>query len=80
MPLATVKEEFRNKKISFGKSGLPLGERDDVDELAIAALESNDKSLLKLFEQLPPLAELKKKRVDDELRKNAAAIRSRMKN
>jgi hypothetical protein len=76
MPLAIVKEEFQNKKISFGKSGLPLGQRDDIDELAIIALESNDKSLLNLFEKLPPLAELKKKKVDEQLRKSVAAIKS----
>lgn len=68
MPLATIKKEFLGKRIAFGKSGDALGKRTDIDDLAIIALESNDKTLLRLFDKLPTLADLKKAKTDQQLK------------
>jgi hypothetical protein len=71
MALSKIKAEFLNKVVAFGKSGKPLGERDDIDDLAIIALESGNKTLLVLFETLPSLGELKKAKTDLQLKKIA---------
>lgn len=70
MSLAKVKEEYRGKVIAFGrtKPGVPLGAREDIDALAIIALESNDRSLLRLFEQpMPALADLKTAKTETKI-------------
>ena len=67
MPLAIIKKEFLHKRVAFGKSAAPLHKREDIDELAIMAHESNNPMLLRLFETLPTLAELKKKKTDTAL-------------
>lgn len=68
MALSKIKEGSRSAVIAFGNSGLPLGQRDDIDQLAIIAHESNNPSLKAHFEYLPPLAELKKARFEAELK------------
>lgn len=70
MEKATIKEEFKTTVIGFGNSGLPLGERDDLNDLALIAHESQDPSLLNLFDNLPAHDELKKARVDADLAKS----------
>lgn len=70
MPLSVVKKEFRNKRVAFGKSAAPLSQREDLDDLAIIALESNDKSLLLLFEKIPSLALLKKTKTESMLKRD----------
>jgi hypothetical protein len=52
---------FNNTVIAFNNSGVVLKDRSysDLIDLAIMALESGDKSLLKLFENLPELTELR---------------------
>jgi hypothetical protein len=73
MPLAEIKNEFKNKRVAFGNSAAPLYQRQDIDELAILALESQDSSLLRLFQEpLPELSILKKNKTDIELKKIAA--------
>jgi hypothetical protein len=67
---ARIKKEFQNKRVAFGKSAAPLSKREDVDELALIAMESQDHSLLNLFEYLPPLDILKKTRVESQLRRD----------
>lgn len=67
MPLSELKPGFKNKKIAFGKSGRPLGQRDDLDDLAIIAIESGNRSLIELFTHLPDIAELKRQRVEAQL-------------
>lgn len=67
MPLSRIKGEYLSKQIGFGKSRQPLGRRDDIDDLAITALESQDKTLVELFEFLPTLESLKKAKTDKEL-------------
>lgn len=67
MALAKIKKEHATTVVAFGNSGLPLGERDDVDQLAIIAQESQNPNLLNLFEVLPPLDQLKKTKVDKAL-------------
>lgn len=73
MALAKIKKEFETTVVAFGNSGLPLGKRDDIDQLAIIALESGNPNLLSLFEKLPTLEELKKTKVATELSAGAAS-------
>jgi len=73
MALAKIKKEHETTVVAFGNSGLPLGQRDDIDQLAIIAQESKNPSLLALFEKLPTLAELKKTKTDAELKAASAA-------
>jgi hypothetical protein len=70
MPQAKIREEFKTTFIAFnGRGYLELGQRDDIDDLAITALESGNKSLLQVFEQpMPTLAALKKNKTDEELK------------
>jgi hypothetical protein len=68
MPDVKIKEEFLKTYVAFGKGNKPLGERDDINDLAIMAIESQDPTLLKLFENLPTTAAgLKKTRTDKDL-------------
>lgn len=68
MPQAKIKEEFKKTYIAFGKLTSKLGDRDDIDDLAVIAIKSKDPSLLKLFVQpLPTLEELQKSVVDKKL-------------
>lgn len=63
-----IKEEFKKTIIAFGGGGkVALGERKDLDKLAILAHESRDPTLLNLFESLPSLEELKRKSTDRQL-------------
>jgi len=80
MVQATIKEEFKNKRLAFGKSANPLYKRSgiEINELAIIAHESKDKSLLQLFETFPTLAELKKTKTDQQLKEAVgAAVKKR---
>lgn len=58
-----LKKQFESTVIAFGNSGLPLGQRDDLLDLAIIAQQSQDPTLLQLFESLPSLGELQKQRI-----------------
>lgn len=69
MALAKIKNEYLGKRIGFNKSMAPLYRRDDIDLLAIMALESKNPNLVKLFEILPELSVLKKAKTDAELRR-----------
>lgn len=69
MSLATIKEEYKGRRVGFNNSAKPLGQRKDIDDLAIIAIESQDPSLLRLFEKLPSLAELIKQRVESQLKR-----------
>ncbi|MFL5810371.1 MAG: hypothetical protein ACJ749_12680 [Flavisolibacter sp.] len=68
MALSVIKTEYKNKKIAFNDKASPIGFRDDIDDLAIMALESNDPSLVKLFKKLPLLSQLKKIKTDEQLK------------
>lgn len=73
MPKSVIKEEFKSTLIVFNGGGRKtLGEREDIDVLAIMALESQNPDLLKLFEELPTLDELKKSQVESQLKKSDA--------
>jgi hypothetical protein len=54
-----IKMEFAETQIGFNNSGLPLGLRNDIHILAKTAIESNDQSLLNLFEELPTAEAIK---------------------
>ena len=69
MPLSKIKSEFLSKRVAFGKTAAPLY-KIDADELAIIALESNNKNLLRYFETpMPELDVLKKARTEAALRR-----------
>jgi hypothetical protein len=77
VPLSKIKKEFFNKRVAFNKSAAPLGQRTDIDTLAILAYESGDKSLLRLFDQLPELAVLKKTKTESDLKRPVVATNKR---
>jgi hypothetical protein len=72
MPISKIKAEHAKKYIGFGKYAKKLGERDDIDDLAIIAHESGDESIIDLFENLPSLADLKAAKTDSQLKKAPA--------
>ncbi len=56
--------------IAFNRGGgRPLGQRDDIDKLAILAHESGDPSIKRFFSTLPSLEELKRAKVESELKR-----------
>lgn len=65
--LIKIKETAKEKIIAYNGRALPLGQRNDYPELAVIALESNDPSLLEVFETLPTLEELKKQKLEQTL-------------
>lgn len=71
MATAKIKEVFQTAVVAFGNSGLPLGQRtpEEINQLAIIARQSKDPSLLQLFEELPALEELKREKVEAQLKK-----------
>lgn len=78
MPLSKIKEEYKSAFISFNGGGkIKLGERQDIDQLAILALESRNPNLTKLFSYLPTLEELKKSSLESALKKSAVVVKSK---
>lgn len=53
-----IKKEFETEIVGFNGAALPLGQRTDLDMLALLALQSNNHNLLRFFEKLPTLQEL----------------------
>jgi uncharacterized protein YdcH (DUF465 family) len=75
MPKAVIKADFKDTFVAFGGGGKKkLGERDDIDKLAILALKSNNPELKKLFEKLPSLEELMTDETGKQLGNQAAAV------
>lgn len=67
-----IKEQYKDKVVGFNNSTTPLGYRDDLNKLAEIAIQSNDPSLLELFEEIPSLEKLyeeKGKKLIEELKK-----------
>ena len=67
-----IKEQYKDKVVGFNNSTIPLGYRDDLDKLAEISIQSNDPSLLELFEEIPSLEKLyeeKGKKLIEELKK-----------
>lgn len=67
-----IKEQYKDKVVGFNNSTTPLGYRHDLDKLAEIAIQSNDPSLLELFEEIPSLEKLyeeKGKKLIEELKK-----------
>jgi hypothetical protein len=70
--MVKVKDQYLATVIAFGKSGQALSQRsqDELNDLAILALQSNSPSLLRLFEDpLPTLDELQKSKLAKTLPK-----------
>lgn len=68
MAISKIKAEFANNYVAFGKSKKKLGERQDIDDLAILAHQSGDESIQDLFETLPPLADLQAAKTKEDLK------------
>lgn len=66
---AKIKEDKKDTVVGFAGSGLPLGQRSqsDINHLAILAQESNNPTLIQLFDELPSLEDLKRQRTDTQL-------------
>lgn len=62
-----VKPEFRKTIIAFGKSGKPLGERDDLADLLISVYRAKHQRIIDMFDNPPSLEELEGKDVDKAL-------------
>lgn len=61
--MVKIKKEYESAVVAFGTSGLPLGQREDLLDLAIIAQQSKDPSLIKLFESLPTLEQLQRMKI-----------------
>lgn len=48
-----IKNEFKETRVAYNGSGLPLGLRSDIHVLARMALDGDDASLLNMFEETP---------------------------
>lgn len=64
-----VKKEFENEIVGFNGAAQPLGQRTDLDMLAMLALQSNNHNLLRYFEKLPTLGELETAKANTFLKK-----------
>ncbi len=64
-----IKKEFESEIVGFNGAALPLGQRTDLDMLALLALQSNNHNLLRYFEKLPILSELETIKVNTFLKK-----------
>jgi hypothetical protein len=80
MPKSIIKEEFKSTLVVFNGGGQKLlGEREDIDVLAVMALESQNRNLINLFEYLPSLEELKSAQFETQIKKNdAVAIKRKV--
>jgi hypothetical protein len=73
-----IKNLYKGTRIAFGASGLPLGKRskEDILDLAIIAQDSKNPNILVLFEgDLPPLDELKKIKLQNQIAKAKQKIK-----
>jgi hypothetical protein len=63
----TIYPIYDNTVIAFNNSGVVLKDRSQSDliDLAIMARESGDRSLIKLFEALPELSELRNMKMQE---------------
>lgn len=78
MPKSIIKEEFKSTLVVFNGGGQKLlGEREDIDVLAVIAQESQNASLINLFEYLPSLEELKSDQFESQIKKNDAVASKR---
>jgi hypothetical protein len=69
MAVAKIKKEFLGVVIGFNGSALPLGQRNDIDDLAIIAQQSQNQRLLRLFEnELPDVEALIQEKVETEIK------------
>ena len=55
-----IKEAHHHRVVGFNNKALPLGQREDILELALIARSSGQKSLMDVFEFLPTMEELKR--------------------
>jgi hypothetical protein len=67
--LSKLKPEFKDHFVAFGGKGkINLGDREDLDDLALIARQSGNPNLTRLFEHLPSLEELQKAKTDEQLK------------
>ncbi len=64
-----IKKEFETEIVGFNGAALPLGQRTDLDMLALLALQSNNHNLLRYFEKLPTIQELENAKTNAFIKK-----------
>lgn len=64
-----IKKEFETEIVGFNGAALPLGQRTDLDMLALLALQSSNHNLLRYFEKLPTLQELENAKTNAFIKK-----------
>lgn len=69
--MINIKAEYGNTIIAFGDNGVSLKERkqSEIVTLGIMAHESQDPTLLKLFESLPSVDELRRMKLEANIQK-----------
>lgn len=72
-PMVTIKPTYQDTVIAFGNSGIVLSKRphEDLIDLALMAHSSRDPTLLKLFENLPTVDQLKRLKMEGIIRKQS---------
>lgn len=69
-----IKKEFEAEVVGFNGVALPLGQRTDIDVLAMLALQSSNHNLLRYFEKLPTLQELETAKASTFIKKTEEKI------
>lgn len=74
--LVKLKEDYKNTFVAFGrgKGVKPLGRREDLDELALLGLQAKDKTITRMFDDLPSIEDLQKSIFDAKLKSGMAAL------
>jgi hypothetical protein len=60
--MLSIKDKYKKTVVGFNGSATPLGERDDILELADIAVRSQDPSILMLFKKAPTAEDVKAER------------------
>ncbi len=69
--MVTIKAEYHNTVVAFGTSGVALSKRSQSDlvDLAIMAHESKDPGLLKFFDNIPSIDDLRRMKLEVNIQK-----------
>ena len=73
-----IKAEYGNTIIAFGDNGVSLKKRTEAElvNLGIIAHESQDPTLLKLFESLPSIDQLRRMKLEANIQKYQTKIQT----
>lgn len=66
-----IKAEYLNTAVAFGSSGAVLSKRtqSELVDLAIMAQESKNPTLLKFFVSIPPVEDLRRMKLEENIQK-----------